>query len=157
MPNVNTQFADTLYCANGTITVNGPLGIDDDDAPHKVVVFAFVTQHQPASGNGNKAKAQNVTVAGEAQLFPADDAKWWLVCPVSTIRAPQDTVPPAAAKRHQYRYTFEGSDEWSFKTARSGLVTGPAFGTAVRLDFKDNGTIETYAWSGWVEIAESGK
>jgi hypothetical protein len=157
----NTHFnRDVTLKEDGTVNVSGTLeDPDPEEDPNQVVVFAFVTQHQD-SGNGN---AKSVTVAGEARLYPVKDAtgnqdKWWLAS-----RDPNEEVPThdeleaalnADPPRSQtFHYTLRKSTGWGFDAPQNGLIKGPAFGTAVSLTFKKDGTIETYAWSGWVTIA----
>jgi hypothetical protein len=145
----NTQFDATLYYRKGVLEVCGPLAPEEDDDPRELVVVAFVTQHQPATAS---KRPRNVTVAGEARLFPTDKKGTWQVVRPESSFTPAPTTAPSQGLT--YKYSLERSKKWRFTTKRSGLKAGPAFGTAVLIVFKDDGTIETYSWSGWIDIAK---
>jgi hypothetical protein len=145
----NTQFDATIYYKKNVLTVCGPLTAEEDEVPREMVVVAFVTQHQPATPS---KRPRNITVAGEARLFPTETkGTWQVVRPESTF-APAPTNAPGESLT--YKYSLERTKKWLFTTKRSGLKAGPAFGTAVLIVFKDDGTIETYSWSGWIDIAK---
>jgi hypothetical protein len=145
----NTQFDDTIYFKKDVLTVSGPLAPEEDEDPRKMVVVAFVTQHQPADASQEE---KNITIAGEAQLFPTTKkGTWQLVRPKSEINPAATTAP---TKSLTTTYALEHSTKWRFKAQLNDMKKGPAFGTAVLIVFTDNGTIETYSWSGWIEIDE---
>jgi hypothetical protein len=155
----NTEFDEKLFIAEGKIEVRGPIADpEDDDDVRRAVVFAFVTQQLDP-------KADAVTVAGEALLYPVDPRarrkpKWWLVCPHSTIEPPapngSSKPDPNSRSTHSYHYDLQKSSELGFVSDMdegNPFQVGPAFGTAILLTFMQDGSIETYAWSGWVEIS----
>jgi hypothetical protein len=131
-----TEFRKKLFYVGDELTVNGTLETPNkDDA--RANVFAFVTQHQPAAG---KVPAKTVTVAGEARLKVEKKTATtynWVLDSAAPISPPSQTG-------------------WAFNTkmevGQGKLCKGPAFGTAVLVTLQEDGTIETYAWSGWVEI-----
>jgi hypothetical protein len=155
----NTQFDDVIYFSETVITVKGPLGgPEEDEHVRRAVVFAFLTQHP----DGDRKKA--VTVAGEALLYPLEKptpegSNWSLVCPANgSSMEPPPPDPSARELTHSYKYEFRDTPEWYFMAdmeAGNRLGEGPAFGTAILLTFMQDGSIETYAWSGWVNVVES--
>ena len=132
----NTEFAKKIFFVGDKLTVSGTLETPDEN-DSRANVFAFVTQHQPAAG---KVPAKTVTVAGEARLravAKTNTTYEWLLNSAARINPPSKTG-------------------WAFNTkmkvGRARLLPGWAFGTAVLVTLQKDGTIETYAWSGWVEI-----
>jgi len=143
-----TQFDDTIYFKRNVLTVSGPLEPEDED-PRQMLIVAFVTQHQPGSP-GEEPK--EISVAGEARLFPTTKkGTWQVVRPKSEINPASTTGP---SKGLSFKYSLAHSTKWRFKTQLNDLKKGPAFATAVLIAFEEDGTIETYGWSRWLEIDE---
>jgi hypothetical protein len=136
----NTEFAGKLYFSGNTISVQGSLEPPDkNDAEAKV--FAFVTQQQASD---SEWPARTVTVTGQAELtsVPKPDGAGGLTYEWS-LDSKAPTVHPSA--------TGWGFDTDMTATAGS-LRSGWAFGTAVLVSLQKDGTIETYAWSGWLKL-----
>jgi hypothetical protein len=149
----NTEFDPIIYFSGNVITVKGPLSPRErDEHVRRAIVFALVSQKLNAG-------AKAVTVAGEALLYPdgdttTDRTKWCIVHPRigSSIEPPPR---PPGTHTHSYHYDLKETVEWYFETdmdKNNPLRKGPAFGTAILVTFMQNGSIETYAWSGWVNV-----
>jgi hypothetical protein len=115
-----------------TLAACGPLPDPDTDV-HSVRVFAVVTQSpvcgEPQPGDTDDPIA--VTCRGEVHLSKAE----W-----------------------QSAAAMSGGAQWSFQADTVGPLQfkqGWARGSAIALEAKANGDIETYSWSAWVWITRS--
>jgi hypothetical protein len=135
----DTHFDPKLQISGDVLRVTGTLSDLEpgEEPPREVLVFAFVTQQQAAHDD---PVAKTVTLTGDSRLTPVNNPtgpkKWWHVLSDSQ------------------REKVKG---WRFDVRMprdQRLVPGWAFGTAVRLTFEADNTIETYSWSGWVQIEE---
>jgi hypothetical protein len=139
----NTEFAAKLYFSGNTLSVQGSLETPDRN-DKEATVFAFVTQQQ---AKPEDSSAKTVTVAGEARLEStptgggaSGSAYAW------TLQPPRPTIHPAA--------TGWGFDT-EMTTGSGTLSSGWAFGTAVLVTLQKDGSIETYAWSGWLKLVDT--
>jgi hypothetical protein len=112
-----------------TLDASGPLPDFEADG-HSLRVFAVVTQ-PPLSGEPQPGDTDDpiaVTCRGEVHLSKTE----W-----------------------QSAAAMSGGGQWSFHADTVGglqLKNGWARGSAIALEAKANGDIETYSWSAWVWI-----
>lgn len=124
MPVSNFDRILTISEGGRKLSASGPLPVPDDDVK-EVRVFAVVTQ-QPVQGKpepGDDITPFAVTCHGEATRYGAE------------LRA---------AGADERTWFFDG------RTAGSAFRDGWARGTAIALEFQDDGDFETYSWSAWV-------
>lgn len=125
MPVSNFHRVLTITEGGRRLEASGPLPVPGYDI-HEVRVFAVVTQQpvQCKPDRGDDATPFAVTCHGEATRSGAE------------LRA---------AEKAQRTWYFHG------KAAGGGVFReGWARGTAIALEFQDDGDFETYSWSAWV-------
>ena len=136
----DTHFDSHLKMWGDVLRVTGSLSDVEpgEDPPREVLVFAFVTQQRRPH---DSPTAKTVTHKGDSRLTPVENPtgrkKWWHM------------------ESEDSQHKVEG---WKFDVTMpksQRFVPGWAFGTAVRLTFEADNTIETYSWSGWVQIEEA--
>jgi hypothetical protein len=138
----NTEFAEKIYFSEDVLTVKGTLE-NPDKNDSEATVFAFVTQQQACD---NEWPARTVTVAGKAELCS-------IAKPQTTSRTSYTWSLVSSAPTVDPSPTGWGFDT-QMKVGEMTLREGWAFGTAVLVALQKDGTIETYAWSGWVKIGK---